>query len=92
LGLKKQVNLLASGKTVNRAGKESSLLVRPLLLNHCRCKKTHTHTRRDSPTRGIGPSHRPLPNNTPHLQQRERRPCHWRLSNPQPQQASGGRL
>ena len=34
---------------------------------------THTHTRYDSPGRAIGPSHRPLPDDTQHW--RGRHPC-----------------
>jgi hypothetical protein len=69
-GFNKQVNLLDRGKPVSRAGNESSLLVRLLPPTHCRCK-THTHTRRDSPTRRIGQSQKHLVDNTHHSQQRE---------------------
>ena len=52
---------------------------------------THTHTRQDSSRRWIGPSQRPLPNNTQHSQETGRHPCHRWHSNPQSQQLSGRR-
>jgi hypothetical protein len=66
---------------------------------HCRnrvdldASRTYTvthHSRYDSSGRVIGPSQRPLPDNT-HIPTRDRHPCPRRNSNPQSQHASGRR-